>query len=132
MALEDDIRQTLIHKPTEELLHIWTTNDRLEFSDIAFELISEILAERGVELPPQEEVTEEPVRVVADDEGDEPLAADEPRLVLRCVVCGSGKMRSTTKLMNSRAMTFVDLDFLDDQAHCLICRRCGFVHWFLR
>jgi hypothetical protein len=38
---------------TDELLDIWATNDRVEWSDLTFEVIKEILQERSVEPPVQ-------------------------------------------------------------------------------
>lgn len=40
---------------TDELLDIWITNDRAEWSEAAFEVIPGILTERGVDLPEQRE-----------------------------------------------------------------------------
>jgi len=40
-------------KETLDLLEIWQTNDRLEWSDTAFQVIEEILKERKVEIPQQ-------------------------------------------------------------------------------
>jgi hypothetical protein len=40
-------------KETTELLEIWQNNNRFEWSDEAFEVIKEILEERGVEVPDQ-------------------------------------------------------------------------------
>ncbi len=42
-------------KETDELLEIWQNNDRFEWSDIAFDVINEILKERGVKIPNQNE-----------------------------------------------------------------------------
>lgn len=57
--MTDDYRSqltsTLGMKETEELLDIWQTNDRVEWSDSAFDVIREILTSRGVELPEQDE-----------------------------------------------------------------------------
>ena len=40
-------------KGTEELLGIWVANNRVEWSDVAFEVLEEILKKRINELPPQ-------------------------------------------------------------------------------
>jgi hypothetical protein len=42
-------------KETDELLEIWRTNDRFEWSDEAFNAVKEILKERGVKIPKQAE-----------------------------------------------------------------------------
>jgi hypothetical protein len=43
-------------KDTEELLEIWTQNDREAWTDEAFDVIRELLAERLGELPKQNQV----------------------------------------------------------------------------
>lgn len=42
-------------KETEELVEIWITNDRVEWSDLAFEAVKAILAERLETVPTQNE-----------------------------------------------------------------------------
>lgn len=55
-------------KETEELLDIWKTNDRIEWSDLAFEVLEEILSQRLDNLPIQNEpITEYDKREEADD-----------------------------------------------------------------
>lgn len=46
-------------KETEDLLEIWRTNDREEWSELAFDVIQEILNQRFGELPSQEEFVNE-------------------------------------------------------------------------
>ncbi len=53
-------------KETEELLKIWQSNDRFEWSDEAFDVINEILKERGAEIPEQGQ----PVYEHAEEETD--------------------------------------------------------------
>jgi hypothetical protein len=53
--LRNQIRNNLSLKDTYELLEIWKTNDRVEWSDTTFEVIEEILRERIKEVPPQDE-----------------------------------------------------------------------------
>ncbi len=40
-------------KETDELIEIWQENDRHTFSDLTFEIIQQILQERGIAIPPQ-------------------------------------------------------------------------------
>lgn len=42
-------------KETDELINIWKTNDRVEWSDTAFEVVEDILKERNIEVPAQNE-----------------------------------------------------------------------------
>jgi hypothetical protein len=53
--LRAQIRNRMQLKETDELREIWQTNDHLEWSDNAFEVVEEILKERGVDLPEQNE-----------------------------------------------------------------------------
>ena len=49
------VYRNLRYMETDELVEIWQTNDRLEWTDTAFDVIREILQERLEELPPQNE-----------------------------------------------------------------------------
>ncbi|HCR71911.1 MAG TPA: hypothetical protein DIW23_10745 [Anaerolineae bacterium] len=53
--LREQIYKNLNIKETDELLDIWQTNDRVEWSDLAFEVLEEILKQRKVKLPKQKE-----------------------------------------------------------------------------
>ncbi len=55
----EGIRRTLETRETEDLLEIWQTNDRLEWTPEAFEAIQRILEERNVSLPVQNAAVEE-------------------------------------------------------------------------
>jgi len=70
--LREQIYKTLNLKNTDELLEIWETNDREEWSDTAFEVIEEILQGRGVEIPEQqvdnsEGFTKQELKIIDDD-----------------------------------------------------------------
>jgi hypothetical protein len=54
-TLRKQIHERMNLKETDKLLEIWQSNDRAEWSDDAFEVVEEILKERGVDLPEQEE-----------------------------------------------------------------------------
>ena len=47
------IRSRMEQKPTEELIAIWKTNDRKEWSDDAFEAIRQVLGKRNIDPPAQ-------------------------------------------------------------------------------
>jgi len=53
--LKEQIHNNMILKETDELLEIWQENDRVEWSNTAFEVIKEILNERLGEIPQQDE-----------------------------------------------------------------------------
>jgi len=54
-TLRDEIYASQNQKATDELLDIWRTNNRLEWSDSTFDVIQEILKDRGVDIPRQNE-----------------------------------------------------------------------------
>jgi len=53
--LRDRIHQELNLRETDDLLEIWQTNDRVEWSDIAFDVLAEILEQRLGAVAPQDE-----------------------------------------------------------------------------
>ncbi len=69
--LREQIYKNLSTKDTDELLDIWQTNDRTEWSDLAFEVVEKLLKERNAEFPSQNEPVFEPM------ETEEELHEDE-------------------------------------------------------
>ena len=56
----NQLYRNLNQKETDELVEIWQTNNHIEWTEMAFDVIQEILQERQVEFPPQDEpITEE-------------------------------------------------------------------------
>jgi hypothetical protein len=53
VTLGEQIAQNMRQKTTEELLAIWESNDRLQWSDVTFEVIQQTLSERGITAPGQ-------------------------------------------------------------------------------
>ena len=53
--LRGQIYESMNLKDTDELLKIWQSNDRIEWSDMAFGVVREILTKRIGELPVQDE-----------------------------------------------------------------------------
>lgn len=54
-SLHKSIFDNLNLKETDELLQIWQENKRDEWSDTTFDIIEQILRERGVQIPPQDD-----------------------------------------------------------------------------
>ncbi len=74
--LRDQIYFNLNQKGTDELVEIWHTNDRVDWTELAFDVIQEILLERIGILPDQDEPVVEHVlldtdHVEAEDSGEE-------------------------------------------------------------
>lgn len=49
---------------------------------------------------------------------------------MRCVHCQFTDFSQANFLLNTRGMALGGLDAFNAAANCLICRRCGFIHWF--
>jgi len=65
-SLHEQIYKNLNSKATDELLEIWKTNDRVEWSDTVFKIIESLLKERMGQVPPQDE----PILEHIEDEND--------------------------------------------------------------
>jgi hypothetical protein len=52
-------------------------------------------------------------------------------VVLSCHHCGSGSFTHRRSQLNTAAMTFFDLDWLNASADIYVCTDCGYLHWFL-
>lgn len=50
---------------------------------------------------------------------------------LECLVCGHDQFRRSKAQLNTQWRTFLNLDWIDKTAECVICDRCGHIHWFL-
>ena len=56
--------------------------------------------------------------------------ASEAGLQITCLHCQHERFELSKALLNTRGLTFFDLDWLNADANTLICKRCGFIHWF--
>ena len=50
---------------------------------------------------------------------------------LSCKHCGHGEFSHRRAQLNTRFLSFLDLDWLNASADVYACTRCGFLHWFL-
>jgi hypothetical protein len=75
-SLRQEIRDRMKLKETGELLEIWQNNDRAEWSDEAFHIIQEILKERDVDIPEQNQ----PIDAHTEIEKDESYNFNEQEL----------------------------------------------------
>lgn len=70
--IRNGIYNNLNQKSTEELVEMWQTNDQVEWSALAFEIVQEILQERLGEVPPQDAPVLEHVQDELQDEENLP------------------------------------------------------------
>lgn len=52
-------------------------------------------------------------------------------LKLECVICKGTKFWIRETLMNTKGMSFFNLDWANKSATNYVCNDCGYVHWFL-
>ena len=50
---------------------------------------------------------------------------------LRCNVCGSATFWEQKVELPTSFLTFLSTEAWDGVAHCAVCGRCGFIHWFV-
>ncbi len=50
---------------------------------------------------------------------------------LACLVCGHDMFTERPAQLNTRGLTFLNLDWANKSARCLVCDACGYIHWFL-
>lgn len=51
---------------------------------------------------------------------------------ITCVHCGHDRFEEGRALLNTRGLSFFDLDWLNRGATTLTCTACGYVHWFVQ
>jgi predicted nucleic-acid-binding Zn-ribbon protein len=62
---------------------------------------------------------------------DEPVPMNIAGIQLQCEICKHDHFFSREALLNTPAMTLLDLDWMNKAATCAVCANCGYVHWFL-
>ena len=56
---------------------------------------------------------------------------DEREIELVCPICGCKKFFKRSTLMNTKGMTFFDMDWADSEATNFICEDCTYIYWFM-
>ena len=50
---------------------------------------------------------------------------------LVCEICGHDRFWQRHAQLNTAVATFFHFDFLNASATCIVCEKCGHIHWFL-
>ena len=61
----------------------------------------------------------------------EPETVEVGGTPLRCVICEHDRFWRRRGQLNTALATFFSLDWTSPTAICLVCDRCGYIHWFL-
>ena len=48
-----------------------------------------------------------------------------------CQVCRNDKFWRREAQLNTAAATFFGFDWANESAICLVCAKCGYIHWFI-
>ncbi len=51
--------------------------------------------------------------------------------VLRCEICHHTQFWERKAQLHSAVATFFNLEWAGPTARCVVCERCGYIHWFL-
>lgn len=49
---------------------------------------------------------------------------------MRCLVCSHDSFDRAQYMLNTQGMTLLGWDGFNRTASCLVCRSCGYIHWF--
>jgi len=50
---------------------------------------------------------------------------------MSCEICHHNRFYQREGKIQTTGLTFFDLDWLNASATCVVCEKCGYVHWFL-
>ena len=62
--------------------------------------------------------------------GDRSDSFERAGLAVTCSHCGGESFEKSSALLNSRGLTFLDLDWANAEADIFICKNCGHIEWF--
>lgn len=49
----------------------------------------------------------------------------------QCTACGGDRFRHRRAQLNTALATLFSFDWANRSAECVVCSRCGYIHWFL-
>ena len=50
---------------------------------------------------------------------------------MTCLICGHNSFFERKAQLNTRLASFFDFDFANKSGTCIVCEKCGYIHWFL-
>lgn len=136
--LRDQIFNNMNMKDTDELVEIWETNNRYEWTDVAFDVVRQILQNRIGELPEQNDpVFEEKSEDDTDNEDEVGIpklseTVDPDQEDLACPRCGSADLLTGELNTSSSSADGQKLLFGNQEVTGLACQNCGFVFMMLK
>ena len=64
-------------------------------------------------------------------EDKEPQQVNVKGRKLICTVCGHDVFKPRKAQLNTRAASFINLDWANKSAYCYICANCSHIEWFM-
>jgi uncharacterized protein len=49
-----------------------------------------------------------------------------------CPHCGNDRFDKKSALLNTAGLTFLNLDWANRSATVLVCKKCGYIQWFMQ
>jgi hypothetical protein len=132
MASDQDIIRELWERSSDEEIvrALFVAPD--EYNAEAIEILAAIAKRRGLDPPDQALVErlrkEFRARESAEDAGKQVVVCGDKTLV--CCACGNDAFRQRGGSLNSALANMLGLEGSDRAPRCLICTRCGYIHWF--
>ncbi len=62
---------------------------------------------------------------------DESVGIEVQGKQLQCLVCGNQTFRKRQAQLNTSGAEFLNLGWANQAANCLVCEKCGYIHWFV-
>lgn len=63
--------------------------------------------------------------------GQDPEPASVAGFQIRCEICRNDYFFQRDAQLHTAVASFFDLEWVAPMAKCLVCSRCGYIHWFL-
>lgn len=58
------------------------------------------------------------------------ICVGEQEIQLKCPICGCEEFYDRATLLNTAGMTYLGLDWANDEATNYVCRDCSYIFWF--
>jgi hypothetical protein len=147
--MREQIYHSLKLKDTEELIEIWQTQDTDEWTELAFEVVKDLLQARLGELPPQADESQDEPDNEDENRDDEETLSEEttdqpPQRPVNCPICRSDKIfMRAVELRGQWAQVvlkkpevnlgwLLGLDGEYDEIVGFACEDCGYVFFMLK
>jgi hypothetical protein len=127
MASPNELRRAWAKASDDEIIKALFVH-RHEYEPEAIEILADLARQRGIEPPRGQALAALRQEAAPAEDGDlrEFLVLDQP---LACVVCSYDRFREQALPTGAPSATR-GAEAPGKPTHCVICGRCGYMHWF--